>query len=111
MEPFALAPPASPRRIRLARARGWRKPANTVSVARPSKWGNPFRIDARHDAAEQVRAFARWLARAPAGIALARAARKELAGKSLACWCRLEQPCHADILLAVANPPRGRGEA
>ena len=29
--------------------------------------------------------------------------RAELAGKNLACWCRLDQPCHADVLLEVAN--------
>jgi hypothetical protein len=27
----------------------------------------------------------------------------ELAGKDLACWCPLDQPCHADVLLALAN--------
>lgn len=31
------------------------------------------------------------------------AARRELVGKDLACWCPLNQPCHADILLDVAN--------
>jgi hypothetical protein len=30
--------------------------------------------------------------------------RAELAGKDLACWCALDQPCHVDILLAIANP-------
>lgn len=29
--------------------------------------------------------------------------RRELAGRDLACWCRLDQPCHADVLLAIAN--------
>lgn len=28
----------------------------------------------------------------------------ELRGKDLACWCPLDQPCHADILLELANP-------
>jgi hypothetical protein len=28
----------------------------------------------------------------------------ELAGKDLACWCPLDQPCHADVLLEIANP-------
>jgi hypothetical protein len=32
-----------------------------------------------------------------------RAAREELAGKNLACWCALDQPCHADVLLELAN--------
>lgn len=27
----------------------------------------------------------------------------ELRGKDLACWCRLDQPCHASILLEIAN--------
>jgi len=29
--------------------------------------------------------------------------RAELAGKNLACWCPLDQPCHADVLLELAN--------
>lgn len=28
----------------------------------------------------------------------------ELTGKNLACFCPLNQPCHADILLKYANP-------
>lgn len=31
--------------------------------------------------------------------------RRELAGKDLACWCPLGQPCHADVLLEIANGP------
>ncbi|SII07108.1 Uncharacterised protein [Mycobacteroides abscessus subsp. abscessus] len=27
----------------------------------------------------------------------------ELAGHDLACWCPLDQPCHADVLLELAN--------
>ena len=27
-----------------------------------------------------------------------------LRGKNLACWCPLDQPCHADVLLELANP-------
>ncbi|HEX5183627.1 MAG TPA: DUF4326 domain-containing protein [Allosphingosinicella sp.] len=29
----------------------------------------------------------------------------ELRGKNLACWCRLDAPCHADVLLELANRP------
>ena len=29
---------------------------------------------------------------------------KDLAGHDLACWCPLDQPCHADVLLELANP-------
>jgi hypothetical protein len=31
------------------------------------------------------------------------ALRRDLAGKDLACWCPLGQPCHADVLLELAN--------
>ncbi|MGI8723190.1 MAG: DUF4326 domain-containing protein [Geodermatophilaceae bacterium] len=34
----------SPARIQLRRTRGWRMPADTVRVARPSRWGNPYKI-------------------------------------------------------------------
>ncbi|WP_344129111.1 DUF4326 domain-containing protein [Luedemannella flava] len=33
------------------------------------------------------------------------AVRELLAGRDLACWCPLSAPCHADVLLAIANPP------
>lgn len=29
--------------------------------------------------------------------------REELRGKNLACFCRTDQPCHCDVLLALAN--------
>lgn len=29
-----------------------------------------------------------------------------LRGRDLACWCPLDQPCHADVLLELANTPR-----
>lgn len=29
--------------------------------------------------------------------------RQDLQGRDLACWCPLDQPCHADVLLAFAN--------
>ncbi|MGH3741634.1 MAG: DUF4326 domain-containing protein [Micromonosporaceae bacterium] len=29
--------------------------------------------------------------------------RRELVGRDLACWCRMDQECHADVLIEVAN--------
>jgi hypothetical protein len=29
--------------------------------------------------------------------------RRELRGKDLVCWCPLDRPCHADVLLELAN--------
>lgn len=34
--------------------------------------------------------------------------RRELAGKTLACWCPVGSPCHADVLLEVANSEDAR---
>ena len=38
--------------------------------------------------------------------ALAEDARRDLAGCDVACWCREGRPCHADVLLEVANGGR-----
>ena len=88
-------------------------PANAVYVGRPTKWGNPFVVhgiavpadlDSRRAAhAEMVARYRDYLDGTPE---LKAAALLELRGKDLACWCPLELPCHADVLLDVANGPR-----
>lgn len=108
-----------PSRVQLSRARGWRKPANTVVVARPSKWGNPFRVGdclvktggalavevvESATATDVVAAFRQALEN-PRAAPVRANIRANLAGKNLACWCRLDAPCHADVLLEVANTP------
>lgn len=94
---------AEPIRIQRKRTKGWKMPPNTVYVARGSKWGNPFTITSDRDAAAVVREFRyhveTYLANG-VGYPLA-----ELRGKNLACWCPLDQPCHADVLLELANRP------
>ncbi|NIL56234.1 DUF4326 domain-containing protein [Salinispora arenicola] len=93
---------SQPRRIQRRRTRGWRMPPNTVYVGRPTKWGNPWGIDKiRGSRAEAVRLYQLWLTDQRPD--LCNAARRDLAGRDLACWCPLEQPCHADVLLAIAN--------
>jgi hypothetical protein len=98
-------------RIQLRRTKWWRKPERAVVVARPSRWGNPIRIDDDRPAA--AAAFAEGLAarRAAAlpddhpfhGYPTDDEIRSALAGRDLACWCATDQPCHGDVLLAVAN--------
>ncbi len=90
------------RRVQLRRRKGWRLPANTVVVARPTRWGNPFRA---RDPAGRPAAVARyraWIGR-PAQTRLRRDARSCLRGRNLACWCPPSGPCHADVLLEIAN--------
>jgi Domain of unknown function (DUF4326) len=98
-----------PARIHLQRTKGWRKPEGAITVARPSSWGNPFKLDGVVRTDEDVEVtldrdtmialYRRWLAEQPELIERARA---ELAGHDLACWCPLDAACHADVLLRVA---------
>lgn len=76
-------------------------PANTVYVGRPTVWGNPFHVGKQGAAAECVRAYERWLMTQMPQLLLD--IRQELRGKNLCCWCPLDQPCHADVLLRIAN--------
>jgi hypothetical protein len=94
-------------RIRRWRAEGWRMPAGARYVGRPSRWGNGYhvgdidlglgRLMTASDVVECYRAEVlgwnhdyrmRWL--------------EPLRGATaLACWCPLDQPCHADVLIEL----------
>jgi len=94
-----------PVRVQRKRTKGWRMPPNTVSVTRPGKWGNPFRIgDCVNgvilETAEAVVEKHRWWLNATINIS---EVQRELRGKNLACFCPLGSPCHADNLLRIAN--------
>lgn len=118
----------SPKRIQQRRTKGWRKPEGAVAVGRPTVWGNPYRVErvgkttwhvmhgswlcstftsrtgaeARGDAVRRLRQLVEH-DRDPWGKDRIRA---ELAGRDLMCWCPLDQPCHADVLLELANGTR-----
>ncbi|MBN8972937.1 MAG: DUF4326 domain-containing protein [Rhizobiales bacterium] len=120
-----------PIRIQRQRVKGWRMPPSTVYVGRPSQWGNRFVVGARKngfsgDEAETIAHYADYTKNvdlwdnwplATASLAVeafrkvqchatfADRVRAELRGKNLACWCPLDQPCHADVLLELANGP------
>ena len=93
-----------PKRIQRKRTKGWKMPPNTVYVGRGTKWGNPFRLGKDGTAqlcVAQFRAFLQELW--GTDMAGPEAIRYQLRGKDLACWCPLDQPCHADVLLEIAN--------
>lgn len=94
-----------PHRVQLRRTKGWRKPPNTVVVARPSKWGNPFKVGSDHQwPSGAIRPLTHEQAVTLFGpFAAHNWDVSELRGKNLACWCPLNQPCHADLLLDLAN--------
>lgn len=99
-----------PIRVQLKRTKGWRIPPNTVVVSRPSRFGNPFKTPAFPAliAVEHYRNLLTAERLLPPHLVLKRErildALPSLRGKNLACWCG-EGPCHADVLLELANKP------
>jgi hypothetical protein len=114
----------SAQRIQLRRTPGWRKPDGAVVVARPSKWGNPFTIEMAQEiwfnygaTDEEARAFVVecfrdwlykgdlsewWYLNGAEQHAWMRTHLRDIDERDLACWCPLDQPCHADVLLEAA---------
>lgn len=115
-----------PQRMVLSRKRGYSLDAASRAlnglpakrVTRPGPWGNPFAIDAvaaqeglDREAAQAlaVDLCRQWLsgqidpALSPGAPPTRAAIRTALAGHNLACWCAPGTPCHADVLIALAN--------
>lgn len=88
-------------------------PDNTVYVGRPSEFGNPYRVgdlslDSKYPVTPaQAVGFFSFLIRHD--YTYRDKVKEKLKGKDLACWCPLldedgeKFPCHADVLLEIAN--------
>ena len=116
---------STPIRIQRRRVKGWRKPANTACVDRSTHWGNPFEVVkgwARQPDGTKVRVwcvprddqrvwyFDTYEKAAAVAVECYRKTLTEehkatfravLRGRNLACYCRLDMPCHADVLLEL----------
>jgi hypothetical protein len=115
-----------PQRMQLSRRAGFNLQEASLAlnglpaklITRPGRWGNPFTIDdigrryGLEAAAAQSRAVelcGQWLtgtldpALSPGPPPSRDVIRAELAAHNLACWCRAGTPCHADILIDLAN--------
>jgi len=73
-------------------------PVGAVLVARPSKWGNPFKIGLDDDRETVIKKYRAYVLGNPRLMACLH----ELKGKDLVCYCA-PLPCHADVLLELAN--------
>lgn len=123
-----------PKRLQRQRTRGWKLPEGAVCVCRPGRWGNPFIVNPHvrpgsrsgssliclPNAQEAVECYRVMLVEIRRDLVAE--ARVELAGRDLACWCKLCRthaggrpmgiacaecaPCHADVLLTLANQQR-----
>ena len=85
-----------------SRRKGSRLPSGTVVVTRPTKWGNPHPLELGR--AEAVARYRDDLLADRLAISVDDV-KRELRGRDLACYCPLDQPCHADVLLTIANEP------
>lgn len=91
-----------PGRVQLSRRKGWRMQPDTVKVDRTTAFGNFAAHRLALTGLDAVLEFRRWT-EDEASFAWRGLVRKELRGKNLACWCPLDQPCHAEVLLEMAN--------
>ncbi|VBA61502.1 DUF4326 domain-containing protein [Mycobacterium attenuatum] len=84
-------------------------PDNTIAVDTHPRWRNQFDpapcADTRHRRAAALAEYAVWLA----GRRDLIRARTELQAHHLACACPLDQPCHRDVLLDLADPDVAAG--
>lgn len=98
-----------PKRIQRRRTKGWRMPPGVVYVGRPTKWGNPWIVGDWDEVSKQriepgqARNLYRMALMQVGFEKLRQQIADELRGKDLACWCPLDKPCHADVLLEIAN--------
>ena len=98
----------APKRIQRKRTKGWQMPEGAVYVGRPTKWGNPWKVGAKvmrngQFSAIETPAEAVEMFRRKSIGDIAPFWGEKLRGKDLACWCPLDAPCHADVLLEWAN--------
>ena len=95
------------KRIQRKRTKGWRMPPNTVYVGRPTVWGNEFcheDIDGSPcDHKLCLITYKTYWTNESVNYSNPDFIKRKLKGKNLACWCPLDQPCHADVLLEIAN--------
>lgn len=108
-----------PVRIQRKRVKGWVSPPNTVYVGRPGKYGNPYEVDMvagsgwgvfRHKSNSAMVVFG--IKEQALGHCLILYRQHLIAtnldfgvlrGKNLSCFCKEGEPCHADVLLELAN--------
>lgn len=94
-------------------------PEGAIDISRRGKWGNPHpvarpchRCNVTHERLDAIYHFVEDLYTGQLGFTV-EDVRRELTGRTLACWCRAEDSCHGDVLIAAiessdAPHPAGR---
>jgi hypothetical protein len=107
-----------PKRIQRKRSKGYKlseaagNGLPTVYVGRGSGWGNPYKVGVHGTVDECIDKYIRDMVAFKHGDGMDVYLTSEatltsiildLHGKNLACWCKENEPCHADWLLEIAN--------
>src|ERR1700677_5005084 len=93
---------AKPKRIQRRRTKGWEMPESAVFVGSTTIWGTHVKV-AEYGRELAIANYRRRMEGYRQIGALTALDSSLLRGKDLVCWCRLSEPCHADILLEIAN--------
>jgi hypothetical protein len=96
-----------PSRFQQRRVKGSRKPPDGRCVTSQSRYANPFRPPRgrRNDPAAHAEAAERyreWIT-SPGEAERLAAARRDLRGRDLGCYCAPGLACHVDVLLELVN--------
>lgn len=119
-----------PIRIQRQRIKGWKMPENTICITRGTDFGNPFKVgswfmmgsggdkmfagflfvqaspgcqDKRFTLIENNQMAVEWFKRYIELYPYRADLMAKIKGKNLACFCKLDEPCHADVLLEIVN--------
>lgn len=93
-------------RVQRSRAKGWKAPVGAVYIGRPSAWQNPQKLPWKKPTPAQrllaVQYFEMYLRECLQKVPGAKETLvRELDGKTLMCWCAVDQPCHGDAILRL----------
>jgi hypothetical protein len=102
------------KRIQRKRTKNWKAPSGTVYVGRPTRWGNPFKVDSyTPNRTECIETFRDMLITRQHGTPLwfddfylVPLKNK----KYLSCWCKIGELCHADIWINFLNERANKRE-
>ena len=81
--------------------KGWRKPDGAVMVCAPSRWKNPYRVKVYGH--ERAIALYRQYLESMTPEELAAYLEPLRSATGLVCYCKLDQYCHADVLIKLLS--------
>ncbi|MDG6989622.1 MAG: DUF4326 domain-containing protein [Nitrososphaerota archaeon] len=113
--PVLRVTPKYPFRVRMLRQKGFKLPPNTKRIDRTTKAGNPYKLEGcdcnkvkgihghtREESVQLYRMYAAVKLKHDPGWL------EPWRGKNVACFCKIDEACHGDVVLDLANSPPSR---